>query len=310
MNFKDTKKPILNIPPSFVKTALYGNVFPIKKQTKHWFISCPFHKDSSPSLSVVVASGHRAPVGTWNCFGCSKSGRWNSLAEKLNLPTVDKDNPEISLESNYISFNELEDNPSDYSPPLNSSPWPTDKYWRNFPGTILNKHNGLYVPLDINYNLWLPCISHANKKVTGIIKCTEKKKSISYLFTEGAWLSEYLWPEATLKFPIKTVVLVEGVRDALAFLINKIPALAVLGTQSGFTDNRIYTLYSLGVNRVILFMDGDSPGKKASYALRKLLAKDFDVDIFKTWKHFPDKDPFNILKDKIFVKAFKQKGDF
>jgi len=255
-------------------------------------------------------------VGNWKCFGCGKFGDWNGLAKALNLPIV---------EPNGIYTNDLEeesfiisDNPEDElveelktgkekKIKLNKLlPWPSSKKWRGFSGEFIQKHGGKLYKLDGFYPLVFPCLKRNKKRIIGAVRCRFKKKKVylSYLFTSEEWISNYFFPEEYLK-PTKTIAMVEGVRDNLGLIRNNIPSLATLGTSSKITEKRIATLIGLGVEKVIIFMDGDDPGKKASFRIGKELVEDFEVKIFKTWKHFPEKDPYTLSRDRGFVNKFK-----
>jgi len=309
-----TRTPV-KVSPDFVQTNLEG--FAKRKSTNSWFIICPFHSDTDPSLSVIVSPTHRMKVGNWKCFGCGKFGDWNDLAKALNLPIVEPDGIYVNdiEEEGFV----IEDNPEDeLVEELKTGkekriklskllPWPNSRKWRGFSGDFIQKHGGKLYKLDGFYPLIFPCLKRNKKQIIGAIRCRLKKKKgyLSYLFTSEEWISNYFFPEEYLK-PTKIVVMVEGVRDNFGLIRNGIPSLATLGTSPKITEKRIATLTGLGIEKVVIFMDGDDPGKKASLRIREELVEDFGVKIFKTWKYFPGKDPYKLSKNRDFVSKFKK----
>lgn len=304
------------VTSEFVKSHLM--TYTREAKGKSWLIPCPFHSEVKPSLSVVVDANHRLPVGSWKCFGCNKSGHWNILAKALNLP-IKTNKRDFSSNEDQKSFI-IKDSGDDYfsaelsveySQKLNTaSPWPKNKPWRGFSGAMVNRNKGAHVSLDIHYPLWFQAYQKAGvHTLVGVIRCLPKKINgspmKSYLFSDNSWLSSYLWPENEIQ-ATDYVILVEGVRDALALQHRGIPALAVLGVTAGITEARFMTLMSLGVTEVITFMDGDKAGKEGSKRIKTDIGMEMFVREFKTWKLFPSKDPFELLKSLEFVSKFER----
>ncbi len=317
------------IDPDFVKEHLKAHV--IKRSTKSWFLKCPFHADKDPSLSVIVSYGYQQPVGFWRCFGCGTKGHWNELAEKLGLPTVEDYQVGANRrESIDIEIKEVYSPNSVYTCGKNSKrprvidvkkllPWPKTRNWRGFTGDIIQSFGGYLNLLDADYPLVLLC----KQKLTngGLILCREFKKEgyPSYLFTDGTWSNDYLWPGPKLR-PTKCIVMVEGVRDALALICQGLPAVAILGTQKPITSKRFAYLLGLGVETIVLFMDGDNAGRLAVYGkvnknsipleskgFKKILSEHFKVLVVKTWDIFPGLDPCKLADDKVFMARLKQR---
>jgi DNA primase len=72
-----------------------------------------------------------------------------------------------------------------------------------------------------------------------------------------------------LLYPERTVILVEGIPDALRLLQSGLPALANLGTS--WSTARTNILRNLRVKRVILAFDGDEAGHRANDDIGKKL---------------------------------------
>jgi Toprim-like len=129
----------------------------------------------------------------------------------------------------------------------------------------LVKKNGyrwyLYLPVNIG------------GKEVGHIKAQihkPKEKDIpSYINASGTWsLTSGLFPlDYAVKLmedsESKSIVLVEGPRDALRLCSLGIPCVAILGTHS-WSDRKTAILSNVGVERVVSCFDGDLAGKIAT----------------------------------------------
>lgn len=309
------EKPEQHPEPAFVQRNLAPLVR--QKSSKSWFLNCPFHPDrKSPSLSVIVNRGYPQPVGFFKCFGCGERGYWNKLAEALNLETLDGYKLDL-VEVNSLNFENVKEpkEPKGKKFSIKSLiSWPEDRTWRGFSGRTIKKYGGMLDKFDSEYPLVFLCRHRNSKKIIGYIRCRARKgNGLSYIFSGNTWVSEFLWPENKLARTDK-VVIVEGVRDALALICRGIPALAILGTSSGMGSRRMATLLGLGIETTALFLDGDKAGKIAVYGrkeadsnpgLKELLEEDFIVKTYKTWIRNPEKDPFKLAKDKKFINKFK-----
>ena len=129
----------------------------------------------------------------------------------------------------------------------------------------------MYLPIDIR------------GKTRGYIKAQIEKpkdKGIpSYINSHGSWsLKQGLFPYDHVIHMLKqqgvsTVALVEGPRDALRLIRNGIPALCIVGTHS-WSKSKIRLLEMAGISRIILMMDGDVAGRKATKMIMSGLGPD------------------------------------
>jgi hypothetical protein len=131
------------------------------------------------------------------------------------------------------------------------------------------------------YYMHLPIIIRG--KMRGYIKAQIEKpkdKTIpSYINSSGSWSLKYgLFPyDFTVQMMkdkgLTTLVLVEGPRDALRLLKYGIPALCIMGTQS-WGHGKLRLLEFTGATRIVLMMDGDLAGRKAT----RLITTGLDVN--------------------------------
>ena len=122
----------------------------------------------------------------------------------------------------------------------------------------------------------------------GYIKARMKKVDgkPSYINLRGNWVSHYgLFPfDYTMQNLVnKTVVLVEGQRDALRLLSFGIPALCIMGTQN-WTVHKARLLEMHGVDTVYIFMDGDDAGIHGTEKVWELSHDLFDTHVIKLWQ--------------------------
>lgn len=148
--------------------------------------------------------------------------------------------------------------------------------WRTISMRMLNKLGArLFMDrrTDNEPVIFLP--AYVNGNVVGGIKArVEKVKGqLSYVESAGEWsMTQGLYPfdyavELLKRKKLRFVVLVEGPRDAIKLCARGIPALAILGTQK-WSEAKRDLLLSLDLDLVILYMDGDSPGRKANKRLK------------------------------------------
>lgn len=144
--------------------------------------------------------------------------------------------------------------------------------------------------------LYLPCTIEG--ELVGYIKARLKKHETlpSYVNASGPWSkTSGMFPfDYAVKLAHKiadkygtvpSVVAVEGQRDALRLLENKIPAVSILGTQS-WTNEKAKLLNASGIERLILFMDGDDAGRIATENIAEQLAEQHYIEprVLALWK--------------------------
>ena len=299
----------------FVKQSLASYSGPKKTMTTYTFVSCPFHSEKTPSCQVKHDQHKNERSGNFRCFGCGAHGSWNLLAEHLGLPLWGKQRvskvPQVSFEG--MDSELLGDAPlkketlrlfkmgglaAQYAGIKDS--------WRGFPLDFLKSVGAKICMVEENrrYYIYLPV--EVKGELRGYIKALPKKVEglPSYFNAPGKWGAKYgLFPfDYSVKLMkdkrLDYLVLVEGPRDALRLLQEGIPAVSILGTQS-WSKSKVRLLEFSGARRIILMLDGDAAGRKATKLLysgvRKFggtetvvappLHENFDVQVFKLWEY-------------------------
>lgn len=277
-----------------------------KKQTNgNIWICCPFHMEKTPSCGINIdPTNRKVGLGTWNCMGCPEKGDWNKLAAKLGLEQLPKSafahthmakkqttKLQKALFGEGLNMDSLAE---EFGIGIHLE-FPKENKWRGISGKLLNRIGArlIYDRYNEDTGVLLP-ISVDGELVGGIKAVMTKeegdKKKLGYLTSEGEWVKRMgLFPydlvvEMLKHTGLTTVVLVEGSRDALRLIQKGIPALCILGTQN-WSTNKMKLLLSLGVDRVVICMDGDGAGVSATNRLRSELKNYFDLKVIRMMKY-------------------------
>lgn len=264
------------------------------------FICCPFHGDTDPSLSVHMQIEHGPPLGYYYCFGCGTKGRWNVLADKLNLPQIQEWKSKLTDVADYqINFNDLDDQflggrsmsldgLLKQMGCLEGQPWPENLEWRGYSGKFVNSLGGLIVNDMYNDSIAVLFPIEVHGKIIGGVKAIyerKRKNQLAYVAMAGDWVKTKGWfgyaqaLKLIRKYHFKFVVIVEGPRDCMRLLQAKIPCVAMLGA-SALTERKARMLLNLGVEHVIGLPDNDHGGD-TMWANVKTHAKDLGVHLRK-----------------------------
>lgn len=266
------------------------------------FIPCPFHRETNPSLSVNLQ--HESEYfGSFFCFGCGESGFWTRLCQAIS--GLD-DNPALrgismrSIERLAALQPVLPHVAAPFYPDADSflraqglhyTPWSTCALpWRGFSPRQLYSVNAYavfdYNPVSKAKELMAFFPVEVFGEIRGGVRCAYDDKV--YLNLRGEWRQEYglLFFDQAVNcnrfFSHPFVVVCEGVRDALRFVVNGIPAVALLGTQ-GWTKAKSNLLMLASprdpIEEVYLCLDSDRAGRVAARALTTTLANDLYAPI-------------------------------
>ena len=172
------------------------------------------------------------------------------------------------------------------------------KEWRGIPTSLLIaigaelewwRHPD-YPNMPPKWYLFLPVV--VNEKTRGFTRAELVKpsgKRTAYVNKPGrGWVLRFgLFPFdyaiALMRAKgLRTIVLVEGQRDALRLIRKGIPAVAIMGTWS-WSDRKIRLLEYAGVTRIVSLFDGDRAGKQATATIAPTLTTRFDTHVLRLW---------------------------
>lgn len=288
------------------------------------YILCPFHSERTPSGRIIHSNTSRSP-GYFKCYGCGKTASWDEVAPLIGLKPTKWVKPTEQFAFKALrKTTEAEKEPRE----LVISDLPNHKKWRTIPTSFLievgcKKCRFFYPERDIHGQVFVYMPVLVRGELRGFSRARLKKdpELPSYVNSPGNWTRDYgLFPyDYVAHLKPRYVVLVEGQRDALRLLLEGVPALAIMGTQS-WSTRKSQLVEMLGVQFVVLLMDGDDAGEAAveliEPQLRKLVntktfsltGKDSPYWPFRNKKH-PSKaakaagvelwDPQNLPKAKV-----------
>jgi len=280
-----------------------------KKINEHSiFIPCPFHSEKTPSGRIFYSPNSRSP-GYFKCYGCGATSKWDDLAPRIGLKAFAHQKPSVQYTHKVLTKEDSEKRKKDN---LTFSPLPKNKLWRKIPTNLLidigaavckqswSDEKFVFLPVEIRGEL------------KGYIKARLKKipGETSYINSTGGWSAQsglfpYDYSVRMMRAQgLNYLVLVEGPRDALRLLNLKIPAVAVLGTQS-WSPVKSRNLELSGAKYVVLMMDGDDAGKRAEDLILPTLKGMMETRVFSLrgkdspYHEFEDEDePSKAAKSK------------
>jgi 5S rRNA maturation endonuclease (ribonuclease M5) len=266
-------------------------------------VLCPYHSEKTPSGRIFHSESTYSP-GYYKCYGCTARAKWDDVAPKLGLepfysgPPKEEFSMDLFMKKAEKALTQTERYRKDKFKFWNI---PANRKWRGIStnllielgGRMCYKWNEEWEKWGATKHIYMPVI--INGEQHGFFRARLKKDpegvAPSYLLAaadgSGWSLSHGLWPfdhcvDMMVDLKSRTVVLVEGQRDALRLITLGIPAMCIFGTQS-WTDNKAKLLEIAGVDRVILMMDGDDAGIDATARLYPLLKQMFKVSVIKLW---------------------------
>lgn len=274
---------------------------PGKTQNGYRVIRCPFHNDTNPSFSVKIKPPFQ---GRFKCWSCPAKGPFSELAEKLglsydatatpslypeNYKNVFSDDPESIKEISYDLYSLSDSNLKKIT---------NEDTWRGYDSKFL-RSVGARAMVDAYGNKWVYLPVTINDELKGYIKArpTKVPKKPSYLNKPGAWSKKWgLFPfDKSVSLHGKSMVIVEGPRDALRLIREEIPAVAILGTNS-WTEFKANLLDRAGIENLILCLDGDEAGRIASKEIKKSVGSLFNIVDFELYNIEGEFDPGNMPK--------------
>lgn len=271
-----------------------SRIQPQKNLEDSTFILCPFHNERTPSFRIWHSPSTRSP-GYGKCYGCGTGKYWDSYAELIGCePFTDKLTQRFAAAPQVLTISK-----NDKKEKLKFRALPKGKKWRGISTSLLRKIGAKFAQDEFERTfVYLPCL--VNKEVKGYMKASLRKTKgrPSFINSKGGWSKEYgLFPfDYVVSKKSKTVVLVEGQRDALRLLEHNIPALSILGTNS-WSDYKVQLLELAGFEHIILMMDGDAPGRTASRKAKELLQGKFRLTEVRLWA-FTNSPYREYLKDE------------
>lgn len=271
-----------------------------------WHTIAGGKREDTASFLINLKKNGRYKAGSGRCFGCTK---YVSDFRIICDPALEgthagvEDDADVRVEPLFDEKTNaiLADEDIVIKLP-NAIPWNASEAWRTINGKLL-KHIGAKLIFEEEFqNLmaYLPCMVNG-KHVGGVRANLVKRGKRNYFNIPGTWVKETgLFPYDTTakiikKMKWKTIVIVEGPRDALRCLQKGIPAVAILGTGN-WSELKSDLIVNLGVEQVITALDGDKAGLRTTKKVYQSFKGELDVYNFDFRKYGQDLDPGNMPK--------------
>ena len=256
---------------------------------------CPFHKDSSPSFAVNLASG------AYICFACGAKGKdIVSLYARLNGVSREEAENSFGHEYGNLMFNNklnrVEVSETNYtkSVPIHVNVLSIFKFDES--NDIISKLNTtietaksarLSICTDKKY------VGRLAIPIDGFweLRDLTKKSSKKVLYTKGTKTSELLYSIDNKK-NFEECFLVEGVKDVLTIEGFGLKAVSCFGTN--VSSKQISKMLNLGIKKLKIMYDGDEAGSRAYNKNINKLTSVFECERIDCPK---DKDPNDLDKD-------------
>ena len=255
----------------------------IKIQGNHILILCPFHAERTPSCSVSL--GGSVPPGVFHCWSCHAKGRWPKLAAKMGISTELLSENVHSLDTMAVhqrlqSMLETYEHSTTWDemlPTLKGHPLHVPVVdWKN--RTTTTKPRVIKVDFLRDFGckrfldprtgeafLIIPGNVHGRTQFLVMARMAGQSRRPKYIASKRGIGIIGLDEAVALKKYRKhrTLLVVEGPRDALSLLQHGIPACAVSGTST-WDKRRLDAISDIDPDRVCLLFDNDDAGRDAS----------------------------------------------
>lgn len=279
---------MFNDKTEFIKTQL--ETLPKYKHLHNrtaTMVCCPWHGDKTPSLRV-------SHYGRFKCYGCPATGTYDELAEALGLELYQRDpmRPARVITTRVVrQQEELVECDFSLLDHYYIKSLPPNKLWRGITTNLLIDI-GCKLMISKEYKtryIYMPC--HVNDKLVGFTRARIKKKEDypSFIHASGSWtLNRGLFPfdyavSLMNRLQSRTMVFVEGQRDALRLLENGIPAMCFFGTN-GWTDSKSMLMEIARIDTSLPMLDGDKAGIEALPKIADSMLKYTNVKPIRLWK--------------------------
>ncbi|MCP3666113.1 MAG: toprim domain-containing protein, partial [Gammaproteobacteria bacterium] len=290
-------------------TLIQSRGIPLKKNGKGYVGKCPFHDDTTPSLSVTPGEN------LFQCFGCGAGGDVIRFVELFDNVTFPEAVTRLGADKQDFSFNRktcTEPESSLTDARANELLERTVTLYENtFTQTTEATHyltgrgitdTGLFGHYRAGYcdgtlNMILPDDPQLKEELQmlGILNDTHYERFkgcvvFPILDPEGRIVTLYgrhiierrhvylpnrpkgVWNSGIMKTSAR-VILVESVIDALSVMASGYPNVISIQSATGLADSDIMAFKECGVQSFILLMDGDDAGKKAEKRLKEKCAE-------------------------------------
>ena len=275
-------------------------------------INCPFHNESNPSFGI------NTDKEVFHCFSCREAGGLDKLIAKLRGITI-KEAREIL--SNYTYYNEQEVKPSifkDYDEvekekvlsKLEIAPFRSGKSLNPYleeRGFTLETVKKFRIGWNTNTQMITIPMFDRDEELKGWVERTvidPHEPEFKYIYGDCPKYkfhhlkkSKMLFPLNLVDFTKDTIILVEGTLDVIwMHQLGYTNTLSILSASFNKDQAKLLKRH-MKTNKVVLFLDNDVAGERATEGVYKILRDDFIIYNIE----YPDgmKDPCDLSDGQI-----------
>lgn len=242
--------------------------------------NCPEHDDRNASASVNVEKG------VWYCYACNASGKTQDGKHDLSyIPMLSSDRPVPELPPLAIAYTNA------YS---GSSP-----YWAARYGDEVATRFRTGIDPVTGYPT-VPIHDALGVVVHGfLLRRTDGSEGPKYVYPTGVPVSRLLFGHHLVPSSPQVLVLVEGASDVMALHRWPLPrGAAVAGVfGAGLHVPQAELVAAMNPNHVVVAMDADAPGLKASHRSQQRLQDLGVASVVYEWSRSGVNDPGDLEED-------------
>jgi len=256
---------------------LSNNLDVRSKSGYEWQAICPFHEDTSPSLSVNIRKG------LFICYACGEAGDMEKLANHLNLdsPINEPSLEEVSetLRALSKSLAQTERPAVGINIPIRYFNHSALNYWwgtRNLTKATVTKFRLGYD--EVSDEAIIP-LADTYGRVLGLIRRRMGDATPRYMYPHGIKIKQCLFgADIALERYRKTppigtnhppLVIVEGSVDAMAAHDIDYASVAILGSR--ISKEQVELIKRISPPRIIIATDRDRAGREAEIQVHEML---------------------------------------
>ena len=240
-------------------------------------IQCPFHDDTTPSLSINIDKG------LWICFaGCGKGKlitfleRWlNTSASNLKYLFGEEDHSSelLGFFSEEVEAKEIK--LKEVKLPFSKREAPEWIYDRGFTRETAQQWEWGTTYMG---SLYIP-VRDESCRLVGWICRQPSSKLPKYIYSKGLETSKVLFGLSSLPKYNEFVCLTEGPLDTIWLMQNGISAVALLGSHLSKDQQKL--LSRIHVGEIVLCLDNDLTGKSSTIEMDKRISSNFLISQIK-----------------------------
>lgn len=331
----------MNVEAILTKLESIGYVRLKKRVGNYMTCYCPFHNDGNerkPSCGVLLIDEYKGaktyPAGLWHCFSCGYAKSMiDAVGDILKLHNINMTGLEW-LQQNIAEFSV--DTEFEFLIPQETMASVENKYALDYINTLTKKETVNYVSeeelasyrytvpymyerkltdeiiakfdvgFDAHFKLTktskheIPCITFPVRDAQGrtLFFCRRSIERKFYHYPEGVLKPLYAIDQ--IPKGCRTIIVCESIINCLTLWGYGYVAVALMGTGNDF---QIDQLKALGAQNIILCMDGDAAGKRATKRLKRCLkscAMIWVIDL-------PEGEDVNSVDRKVFEECYNNR---